>query len=157
MIYKRIPGLFHTLIKCWQYMLTERESRLTREASMFLIHLMAWPWGSTIRGHRLDEVTMTPFSVEKASLGNPWMFQSLTWVGLAMNSQKLKFGAQGIPSLRTCQLQQFYHCKMQNIGQAGSSKINKTRLHLPQSSINASNCNLHMKTIIINKHLTQNF
>lgn len=78
---------------------------------------------------------MTPFSVEKASLGNPWMFQSLTWVGLAMNSQKLKFGAQGIPSLRTCQLQQFCHYKMQNIGLAGSRKTSKTRLNLPQSSM----------------------
>lgn len=100
---------------------------------------------------------MTPFSVEKASLGNPWMFQSLTWVGLAMNSQKLKFGAQGIPSLRTCQLQQFYHCKMQNIGLAGSSKQTKPGNTCLKVQWVASNCNLHMKTIIINKHLKQNF
>ena len=77
----------------------------TLEASIFLIHLMAWPWGSTMSGHLLEEVTMTPFSVEKASLGNPWMFQSRTCVGLAMNSQKLKFGAHGIPSFRTWWIQ----------------------------------------------------
>lgn len=38
---------------------------------------------------------MTPFSVEKSSLGRPWMFQSLTSVGLARKVVKLKFSVMG--------------------------------------------------------------
>ena len=43
-------------------------------------------------------VTRTPFSVEKASEGSPWMFQSLTTVGLPRNAAKEKSGVQGIHS-----------------------------------------------------------
>ncbi|KAH3750475.1 hypothetical protein DPMN_184998 [Dreissena polymorpha] len=68
---------------------------------MFLIHLIACPCGSTMRGQRLALVTMTPFSVEKLSLGNPWMFQSRTFVGLAMNLQKSNPGSHGTPSFFT--------------------------------------------------------
>ena len=46
-------------------------------------------------------VTRTPFSVEKASEGSPWMFQSLTTVGLPRNAAKEKSGVQGIHSWRT--------------------------------------------------------
>lgn len=70
--------------------------------SMFLIHLIACPWGSTMRGQRLLFVTITPFSVEKASEGRPWMFQSLTTVGLARKLANEKSGVQGICSSRTC-------------------------------------------------------
>ena len=51
--------------------------------------------------HLLLVVTMTPFSVEKASEGSPWMFQSLTTVGLARNVAKEKSGEQGMLSPRT--------------------------------------------------------
>ncbi len=64
--------------------------------SMFLIHLMACPWGSIMRGQRLLVVTMTPFSVEKASEGSPWMFQSLTEVGLPRNVANEKSGVHGM-------------------------------------------------------------
>ena len=43
-------------------------------------------------------VTRTAFSVEKASEGSPWMFQSLTTVGLPRNVAKEKSGVQGIHS-----------------------------------------------------------
>ena len=45
-------------------------------------------------------VTRTPFSVEKASEGSPWMFQSLATVGLPRNVAK-ESGVQGIHSWRT--------------------------------------------------------
>ena len=44
---------------------------------------------------RLPRVTMTPFSVEKASDGRPWMFHSRTAVGLERNTAKLKPGEHG--------------------------------------------------------------
>ena len=62
---------------------------------MFLIHLMACDCGSTMSGHLVPRVTITPFSVEKGSLGIPWMFQSRTTVGLAMKSIKLTPGVWG--------------------------------------------------------------
>ena len=62
---------------------------------------MACPWGSIINGHLLADVTMTPFSVEKLSLGSPWIFQSRTFVGLAMNLQKSNVGSHGTPSFFT--------------------------------------------------------
>ena len=49
-----------------------------------------------MRGQRLLVVTMTPFSVEKESEGRPWMFQSLTEVGLPKNSENEKLGEQGM-------------------------------------------------------------
>ena len=64
--------------------------------SIFLIHLMACPWGSTMRGQRLLVVTITPFSVENASEGSPWMFQSRTEVGFPKKLAKVKSGLQGI-------------------------------------------------------------
>ena len=47
------------------------EVKLTFLLSIFLIHLMACPCGSIMRGHLLPRVTITPFSVEKASDGKP--------------------------------------------------------------------------------------
>jgi hypothetical protein len=44
---------------------------------------------------------MTPFSVEKASEGRPWMFQSRTTVGLDRKPEKLKPGEHGTCSSRT--------------------------------------------------------
>ena len=41
-----------------------------------------------LQSYLLLLVTMTPFSVEKASEGSPWMFQSLTSVGLERNITK---------------------------------------------------------------------
>lgn len=38
---------------------------------------------------------MMPFSVEKASEGNPWMFQSRTLVGLDRKLSKVKRGEHG--------------------------------------------------------------
>ena len=54
-----------------------------------------------MRGHLLLVVTITPFSVEKASEGRPWMFQSLTDVGLPRNEANEKFGVQGMLRSRT--------------------------------------------------------
>ena len=54
-----------------------------------------------MRGHLLLLVTITPFSVEKASEGSPWMFQSLTDVGLPRNVAKEKFGVEGMLRVRT--------------------------------------------------------
>lgn len=45
-----------------------------------------------MRANRLPRVTITPFSVENASEGRPWMFQSRTAVGLARKTAKLKPG-----------------------------------------------------------------
>lgn len=50
---------------------------------------------------RFPRVTMTPFSVEKASEGRPWMFQSLTAVALDKNTAKLNPGVHRISSSRT--------------------------------------------------------
>ena len=66
--------------------------------SMFLIHLMACPWGSTISGQRLLLVTITPFSVEKESEGRPLMFQSRTLDGSARKEAKAKSGDEGMAS-----------------------------------------------------------
>lgn len=55
-----------------------------------------------MRGHLFPAVVMIPFSVLNASDGRPWMFQSLTWVGLAMKSQKLNSGETGMRSLVAC-------------------------------------------------------
>ena len=54
-----------------------------------------------MRGQRLLFVTITPFSVEKASEGRPWMFQSLTAVGLARKVAKEKSGVHGMCNSRT--------------------------------------------------------
>lgn len=43
----------------------------------------------------LPLVTMMPFSVEKESEGNPWMFQSRTLVGLVRKLSMAKRGEQG--------------------------------------------------------------
>ena len=43
-------------------------------------------------------VTITPFSVEKASEGRPWMFQSLTEVGFPKKVANEKSGVHGILS-----------------------------------------------------------
>lgn len=45
--------------------------------------------------HLLPLVTMIPFSVEKESEGNPWMFQSRTLVGLVKKLSMAKRGEQG--------------------------------------------------------------
>jgi len=55
-----------------------------------------------MRGHLLPHVVMMPFSVLKASEGKPCRFQSLTCVGLAMNSQKLNSGEYGISNFCIC-------------------------------------------------------
>lgn len=70
--------------------------------SMFLIHLMACPWGSTISGQRLLLVTITPFSVEKESEGRPLMFQSRTLAGSARKEAKENSGEEGMASSFTC-------------------------------------------------------
>ena len=67
-----------------------------RLLSMFFTHLFAWPCGSTMRGQRRPRVVITPFSVENASAGKPWMFQSRTSDGSAKKSEKEKFALAGI-------------------------------------------------------------
>lgn len=42
---------------------------------MFLIHLLAWPYGSMYRGHLWVLLVMIAFSMEKESLGRPWIVQ----------------------------------------------------------------------------------
>lgn len=44
---------------------------------MFLIHLLAWPWGSMISGHLRQLKMKMPLSVESASVGRPFYCQSL--------------------------------------------------------------------------------
>lgn len=51
--------------------------------------------------NRFPRVTITPFSVEKESEGSPWMFQSLTVVGLDKNTAKLNPGVHGISNFCT--------------------------------------------------------
>lgn len=46
---------------------------------MFLIHLLAWPWGSIINGHLLQLKMKIPLSVDKESVGKPCYCQSLIW------------------------------------------------------------------------------
>ena len=69
--------------------------------SMFLTHLFACPCGSIISGQRVPRVTSTPFSVEKASAGSPWMFQSRTSSLFARKAQKSKPAEHGMFSVRT--------------------------------------------------------
>eukprot|EP00960_Hanusia_phi_P047135 758242-Hanusia_phi.AAC.6 len=72
-----------------------------RSASRFLIHLFACACGSTMSGQRRPLVTSTPFSMEKASLGSPLRFHSLTSVGSARNSAKSKPLDRGMLSFST--------------------------------------------------------
>mmetsp|Transcript_5672 Transcript_5672/g.19275 ORF Transcript_5672/g.19275 Transcript_5672/m.19275 type:complete len:353 (+) Transcript_5672:2909-3967(+) len=74
-------------------------TRRLRSFSMFFTHLFACPCGSTMSGQRRPRVTMTPFSVEKASAGSPWMFQSRTSLGLARKLAKSNTSLAGM--LRT--------------------------------------------------------
>ena len=60
-------------------------------------------------GQRLLLVTMTPFSVENASEGSPWMFQSLTAVGFARKLANEKSGVHGICNSRTCKYGELLH------------------------------------------------
>ena len=45
--------------------------------SIFLIHLLACPWGSIIKGQRLALNTIIPLSTENESVGNPSIFHCL--------------------------------------------------------------------------------
>lgn len=49
--------------------------------TIFLTHLLAWPWGSMKRGHRREYLTITPFSVDRLSLGSPAICQLRTLTG----------------------------------------------------------------------------
>ena len=55
-----------------------------------------------MRGQRLLVVTITPFSVEKESVGRPCMFQSFTDVGLPRNVANEKSGLQGMSKRLIC-------------------------------------------------------
>ncbi|KAA6313002.1 MAG: hypothetical protein EZS28_055830, partial [Streblomastix strix] len=46
--------------------------------SFFLIHLLAYPYGSIIKGHLLALVIINPFSIEILSAGSPSKFHYLT-------------------------------------------------------------------------------
>ena len=83
-----------------------RSMMRNRVPSMLRIQRLAWPCGSIINGQRLPRVEMTPFSVEKSSLGRPWMFQSRTSVGLARNLAKSKPSVTG----NFCVLTDPAHC-----------------------------------------------
>lgn len=65
-----ITLFFLKLKTTWQYQLT-----------MFLTHLLAWPWGSMKRGHLREYLTITPFSVDRLSLGSPAICQLRTLTG----------------------------------------------------------------------------
>jgi hypothetical protein len=39
--------------------------------NMFLVHELAWPWGSIISGHRLPSLANMPFCTLKSSAGRP--------------------------------------------------------------------------------------
>jgi len=60
-----------------KYTLKHNYSHLTR----FLIHLLAWPWGSINSGHRLENWTITPFSTERVSRGRPHICHDLIFTG----------------------------------------------------------------------------
>jgi len=51
-------------------------------AYIFLIHLLACPWGSMQSGHLRDLNMMMPFSREKLSEGRPSIFHCLITTGL---------------------------------------------------------------------------
>ncbi|KAA6387433.1 MAG: hypothetical protein EZS28_017041 [Streblomastix strix] len=46
--------------------------------SFFLIHLLAYPYGSIIKGHLFALVIINPFSIERLSAGSPSKFHYLT-------------------------------------------------------------------------------
>mmetsp|Transcript_17557 Transcript_17557/g.54679 ORF Transcript_17557/g.54679 Transcript_17557/m.54679 type:complete len:231 (+) Transcript_17557:2832-3524(+) len=46
-----------------------RTTRTPLSSSRFLIHVMPWSWGSIIRGHRAELVTIAPFSTDARSEG----------------------------------------------------------------------------------------
>lgn len=47
---------------------------------MFLIHLLAWPWGSMKWVQRWENWLMTPFSTDSVSLGRPAICGASGWV-----------------------------------------------------------------------------
>lgn len=50
----------------------------------------------------MPRVTIAPFSVEKASEGRPWMFQSRMAVALMRKAAKLKPGEHGTSNSLNC-------------------------------------------------------
>mmetsp|Transcript_65936 Transcript_65936/g.110007 ORF Transcript_65936/g.110007 Transcript_65936/m.110007 type:complete len:201 (+) Transcript_65936:3262-3864(+) len=63
---------------------------------MFLIQLLACPWGSIKRGQRRDVVEMMAFSVEKASEGSPCSCHCWMVTGSPMNVTKSNVSDPGI-------------------------------------------------------------
>jgi hypothetical protein len=66
------------------------------EASIFFIHLFAYPCGSMHNGHLLDLNKINAFSMEKLSLGNPSIFQALILTGSPTTYIKENFSLPGI-------------------------------------------------------------
>lgn len=60
--------------------------------SLVLIHLLACPCGSIMRGQRLLLVIMMALSIEKASLGSPANSQSRIVTGSPSTADRLYFG-----------------------------------------------------------------
>ena len=60
--------------------------------SICLIHLLACPWGSIRRGHRLEFEIIIPLSIEKESEGRPAIFQSRIFTGSPKTVERLKPG-----------------------------------------------------------------
>ena len=73
---------------------------MLRSASLFLIHILAWPWGSISSGNREAFVTIMPFWTESSSLGSPCKFHSPTVMESASISVRFSFAERGI--LRVC-------------------------------------------------------
>ena len=63
---------------------------------MFLIHLLAWPWGSIISGHRRALSTIIPLSTENESTGRPAMFHARILTGLPRVEFRENDSEQGI-------------------------------------------------------------
>ena len=60
--------------------------------SRFFIHLLAWPWGSIMRGHRLALATTMPLSMDRESLGSPAMSHSRILTGTPSTAVREKVG-----------------------------------------------------------------
>lgn len=65
-------------------------------APKFFIHLLAYPWGSIIRGHLLQLKMKIPFSIDNLSAGRPYSCHSLTWTSSERILWRVKLSATGI-------------------------------------------------------------
>jgi len=103
---------------------------------VFLIQLLAWVCGSIFKTHLDPFVIMTPFSVEKLSIGSPSTYHDLCWAGVDKKSLNMKPAVWGTPSSLILWSQQFMSFSLYSAGK-GPFRLMKAadRIEFPVRSL----------------------